>query len=114
MFLILNHQQLDIYKTTVQLVGECYQLTKYFPNDERFGLVSQLRRASVSVHLNIAEGASRRSDIERKRYFEIARGSVIEIDAALDIIKTLGYRIHKKILTPIIHHSPLTIHNVLQ
>jgi four helix bundle protein len=75
----------------VQLVGECYQLTKYFPNDERFGLVSQLRRASVSVHLNIAEGASRRSDIERKRYFEIARGSVIEIDAALDIIKTLGY-----------------------
>ena len=51
---------------------------------------SQLRRAALSVHLNIAEGASRKSLSERKRY-EIARGSLVEVDAALDIAQNLGY-----------------------
>jgi four helix bundle protein len=54
-------------------------------------MISQIRRAALSVHLNIAEGASRKSEAERKRYFEIARGSVIEIDAALDAGNDLGY-----------------------
>ncbi len=48
-------------------------------------MVSQIRRAALSVHLNIAEGASGKSEVERKRYFEISRGSIIEIDTALDI-----------------------------
>jgi len=54
-------------------------------------MISQIRRAALSIHLNIAEGASRRSHIERVRYYEIARGSIIEIDAALDIAIDLGY-----------------------
>ena len=54
-------------------------------------MISQIRRAAVSVYLNIAEGASRKSEAERKRYYEIARGSAIEIDAALDIANDLGY-----------------------
>lgn len=54
-------------------------------------MISQIRRAALSVHLNITEGASRKSDQERKRYYEVARGSVIEIDAALDIAKDLLY-----------------------
>ncbi len=54
-------------------------------------MITQIRRAALSVHLNLAEGASRKSEIERKRYFEIARGSMIEIDAALDIANDLGY-----------------------
>jgi four helix bundle protein len=54
-------------------------------------MISQIRRAALSVHLNIAEGASRKSESERKRFYEIARGSVIEIDAALDIAKDLEY-----------------------
>lgn len=54
-------------------------------------MISQIRRAALSVHLNIAEGSSRRSEAERKRYYEIARGSVIEIDAALDIANDLAY-----------------------
>ena len=48
-------------------------------------MTSQIRRAALSVHLNIAEGASRRSELERRRYYEISRGSIIEIDAALDM-----------------------------
>ena len=91
MFLQLNHQKLDVYKFSKTFVLECYKLTKYLPSDERFGMISQIRRAALSVHLNIAEGSSRKSEVERKRYYEVARGSVIEIDAALDIASELQY-----------------------
>lgn len=91
MFLSLNHQKLDIYQTSKCFVYECYKLTDQLPDKERFGIISQIRRAALSVHLNIAEGASRKSEVERKRYYEIARGSVIEIDAALDIAIELTY-----------------------
>ncbi len=91
MFLTLNHQKLDIYDFSKLFVIECYKLSKTLPADEKFGMISQIRRAALSVHLNIAEGASRKSEIERKRYFEISRGSVIEIDAAIDIAYKLEY-----------------------
>jgi len=91
MFLQLNHQKLDIYSISKTFVRECYKLTTTFPLDEKFGMISQVRRAALSVHLNIAEGASRKSENERKRFYEIARGSVIEIDAALDIANDLTY-----------------------
>lgn len=91
MFLELNHQKLDVYTFSKQLVSECYKLTKILPSEERFSMCSQIRRAALSVHLNIAEGASRKSEVERKRYFEISRGSLIEIDAALDIAFDLKY-----------------------
>jgi len=91
MFLILNHQKLDVYIAVRKLVFECYKVTNRFPAEEKFGIISQIRRAALSVHLNIAEGASRKSMVERKRFFEIARGSLIEIDAALDIAFDLNY-----------------------
>jgi four helix bundle protein len=91
MFLKLNHQKLDIYGVSKQFVLECYRLTKSLPSEEKFGMITQIRRAALSVHLNIAEGSSRKSEAERKRYYEIARGSVIEIDAALDIAIDLEY-----------------------
>ena len=74
-----------------KFVLECYKLTKHLPADEKFGMISQIRRAALSVHLNIAEGASRKSEAERKRYYQIARGSIIEIDAALDVANDLVY-----------------------
>lgn len=91
MFLTLNHQKLDVYTASKKFVLECYRLSKQLPAEEKFGMISQIRRAALSVHLNIAEGASRKSEQERKRYYEVARGSVIEIDAALDIAKELSY-----------------------
>ena len=94
MFLTLNHQKLDIFGVSRQFVAECYKLTKFLPESEKFGMISQIRRAALSVHLNIAEGASRKSDAERKRYYEVSRGSVIEIDAALDIARDLEYLIN--------------------
>ena len=91
MFLTLNHQKLDVYGISRQFVSECYKITNKFPIDEKLGMVTQIRRAAVSVHLNIAEGSSRISKDERKRFYEVARGSLIEIDAALDIANDLGY-----------------------
>jgi|SRR3954464_11796774 four helix bundle protein len=91
MFLTLNHQKLDVYGISKTVVSECYKLTKFLPVEEKFGMISQIRRAALSVHLNLSEGASRKSDQERKRFYEIARGSLIEIDAALDIAKELEY-----------------------
>ena len=91
MFLKLNHQNLDIYNFSKAFVFECYQLSKHLPESERFGMKTQIRRAALSVHLNIAEGASRKSEIERKRFYEISRSSIVEIDAALDIANGLEY-----------------------
>jgi len=91
MFLQLGHTKLEIYAPSRQFVLECYKLTKTFPAEEKFALTQQIRRAAISVHLNISEGSSRRSEADRKRFFEISRGSVIEIDAALDIASDLEY-----------------------
>lgn len=91
MFLQLGHTKLDIYNIARQFVKECYMATNKFPAEERYILVQQIKRAALSVHLNIAEGSSRKSEVERKRFYEIARGSVIEVDAALDIAADLGY-----------------------
>jgi four helix bundle protein len=91
MFLQLNHQQLDVYSAARQFAQECYRFSRHLPQDERFNMVQQIRRAALSVVLNIAEGASRKSELERKRFFEISRGSLIEIDAAFDVAEGLGY-----------------------
>jgi four helix bundle protein len=96
MFLQLAHKERDIYKVSKLFVVACYQLTNTFPSEERFNMISQIRRAALSVQLNIAEGASRKSDTERKRFYEIARGSVIEIDAAIDTAAELKYVIKEE------------------
>ena len=91
MFLKLDHHKLDIYSLSRELVKYCYVATKKFPADEKFGIVSQTRRTAVSVHLNISEGCSRKSGQERKRFFEVARGSAIEVDTAFQIAVDLEY-----------------------
>ncbi len=91
MFLQLAHTNLSIFQASRALCLECYKITKAFPSDEKFGMISQIRRAALSVHLNIAEGSSRKSVTERKRFYEISRGSAIEIDTALDIAVELEY-----------------------
>lgn len=83
MFLQLAHTKLDIFQASKSLTLECYRITKLFPQEEKFAMVQQIRRAALSVHLNIAEGCSRKSATERKRFYEISRGSVIEIDTAI-------------------------------
>jgi four helix bundle protein len=91
MFLDLKHTKLDVFKFSQELALECYRTTKLFPDSEKFAMISQIRRAALSVHLNIAEGCSRKTKPDRKRFYEIARGSVVEIDAATGIAFKLNY-----------------------
>jgi four helix bundle protein len=91
MFLQLAHTKLKVFQQSHLLSLECYKVTKQFPPEERFALTQQIRRAAIYVHLNLAEGCSGKSDGEQKRYFEIARGSVIEVDTAIGIGYKLNY-----------------------
>jgi len=97
MFLQLGHTKLEVYSISRQFVKECYKAISEFPPEERYALTQQIKRAALSVHLNIAEGSSRKSDTERKRFYEIARGSLIEVDAALDVASDLNYCAIEKI-----------------
>jgi four helix bundle protein len=91
MFIPLNHKTLDVYKASHEMLLECYKITRQLPPEERYVLISQIRRASLSVKLNIAEGASRKSSAERKRFYEVARSSVVEIDSAIEAVVDLKY-----------------------
>jgi len=91
MFLELAHTKQPVFAQSKKLIVECYKVTNTFPTSEKYALVQQMNRAAVSVHLNIAEDCSRRSGVERKRFFEIARRSVIELDTAVGVACELGY-----------------------
>ena len=86
----LKHKKLDVWRVGMEFVKEIYVITEGFPVNEKYGLVSQLRRASVSIPSNISEGASRISKIERKRFFEIARSSLVEADTQIELSIQLG------------------------
>ena len=97
MFLELAHTKPDVFKAGRQLVLSCYKISKLLPQEERFNMTQQLRRAALSIHLNLAEGSSRKSPQERRRYYEILRGSLIEVDTIFDIACELEY-FHKDAL----------------
>ena len=67
-----NYKNYEVHQIAMQLTEEIYEITKYFPDSERYDLTSQIRRAVVSIPSNIAEGASRSSEKEFARYIEIA------------------------------------------
>ena len=87
----LKHQDLKVYQAARELCKECHVLALQFPKFEMYGLSLQLRRAANSVKHNIAEGASRKSNAERKRFYEIARGSVVELDAGFETAVDVNY-----------------------
>lgn len=78
-----KYQQLIVWQKAMILVNHIYELTMVFPNDEKFGLTSQLRRAAVIVPSNIAEGSGRGSDKDFCRFLYHARGSLTEIETQL-------------------------------
>ena len=86
-----DFRKLDIWNNGIQLVKQVYQLSDKLPSEEKFGLRSQLTRASVSVPSNIAEGCSRNSEVEFKRFLEIAIGSLFEVETQIVIAQELNY-----------------------
>ena len=91
MFLHLAHTKLEIFGVTKSLTTQCYLVSSKLPVEERFGMVSQLKRAALSVHLNNAEGCGRKSLLERRRFFEVSRSSLIEVDTILDMALDMNY-----------------------
>lgn len=86
-----GYKELLVWQKGIKLVKEIYRLTRDFPQDEKWGLVSQMRRASVSIPSNIAEGQARRTTRDFIQFISIAEGSVAEVDTQLIIAYELGY-----------------------
>lgn|SRR5690606_6216183 len=83
-------EDLIVWKKSIQLAKEIYVLCSKIPNDEKFGIISQIKRCSVSIPSNIAEGAGRNSNNEFKHFLGIANGSCYELQTQLILIKELN------------------------
>lgn len=88
---IKTYKDLIVWQKSVLLVKLIYSLTVDFPEDERFGIINQLRRAVVSIASNIAEGFGRKTQKERLHFYVIAYGSALEIETQLYISKELNF-----------------------
>ncbi|MEX0608354.1 MAG: four helix bundle protein [Balneolaceae bacterium] len=86
-----QYKNLKVWQKSVELATEVYSCTKQFPSEEKFGLISQIRRSTVSISSNIAEGAGRNSNKEFKNFLNYAYGSGSELDTQLIISRNLGY-----------------------
>jgi len=85
------HQNLDAWQQAMRLVRMTYLATRSFPTDERFGLITQMRRAAVSIPSNLAEGSARNSKKEMAQFVGIAKGSLSELETQMLISSDLGY-----------------------
>lgn len=88
---VKTHKDLEVWKLGLVFVKDVYVATKKFPQEEMYGLTSQLRRASVSVPTNIAEGAAKNSRKDFVKYLYISLGSLAEIETLLYIAESLDY-----------------------
>ena len=88
---VRHYRDLLVWQKALSWVELVYAATREWPSDERFGLISQVRRACVSVPSNIAEGCARRSTPEFLRFLSIARGSLAEVETQLIIAQRLTY-----------------------
>ena len=87
----LSHKKLNVWKQSMILIKEVYLFTKNLPSDEKYNLISQMRRSAISVASNIAEGFSRTTDKDKKRFLEISRSSLVELDTQFEACIEIGY-----------------------
>lgn len=87
----MYHKDLEVYKKSIEFVKDIYQITAKYPREEQFGLVSQMRRAAVSIPSNIAEGNARFSDRDTSRFVDMALGSLAEVDTQLLLSLELNF-----------------------
>jgi four helix bundle protein len=86
-----THKDLDVWKLAIELVVNVYKITKGFPQEEIYGLISQVKRCSVSIPSNIAEGAGRSSIKEFSHFLSISLGSLAELETQMIISNRLDY-----------------------
>lgn len=95
---ISTHKDLIVWQKSILLVTDVYTLTKNFPVDERFGMVSQLNRAVISIPANIAEGWGRELSKNYLQFLRISRGSLMEVETMVLISKNLNYITEKNFI----------------
>jgi four helix bundle protein len=88
---IKNFRDLDVWKLGMEIVVDVYEVTKSFPKEEVYGLISQMRRAAVSIASNIAEGFNRYHNKEYKQFLYISLGSCAELETQIEVSGSLGY-----------------------
>jgi four helix bundle protein len=88
---IETYRDLEAWKLAIRLTKFIYRASEKFPQDERFGLTSQIRRAAVSVASNIAEGWGRGTTSDYARFLRMARGSIFEVETQIVIARELGF-----------------------
>jgi four helix bundle protein len=88
---IRPHRKLDVWKMSMDFVKDIYHSTEVFPKSETFGIVSQMRRASISIPSNLAEGAARKGTKKFKQFLNIAQGSISELDTQIELALMLNY-----------------------
>ena len=88
---MFTFEKLEVWHKSIDFADEVYRLTKRFPDEERFGLTSQMRRAAVSVASNVAEGSARYSRNDFARFIEIATGSLFEVVTQATIGRRQNY-----------------------
>ncbi len=86
-----SYQDLEVWKSSIALVTEIYQVTTRFPSSEIYGLTNQIRKAAVSIPSNIAEGQGRISPKEFRQFLSISIGSLAEVETQLIIAKEINY-----------------------
>ncbi len=89
--LVTNYRDLEIWQEAMDVCKEIYMLTKNFPSEEKYGLVSQLRRAAVSVPSNIAEGFTRKTFGDKKYLMSVAMSSLAEVETQLELSTSFDY-----------------------
>ncbi|HHE38789.1 MAG TPA: four helix bundle protein [Candidatus Cloacimonetes bacterium] len=99
---VISHEDLNVWKDSINLVTEIYRLTKDFPQNELYGLTNQIRRSAISIPSNIAEGSGRKSKKEYIQFLYVSLGSIVELDTQLIIAKNLGYLPNKDIRTDLL------------
>ena len=88
----MRYESLEVYKKSYELALSLYKFTNELPKEERYGIISQIKRASLSIPLNIAEGYGKQaSKAEFNRFLSMAKGSCSEINVLLSFLKDLGY-----------------------
>ena len=88
---MLPYKELNVYQNIKDLIASVYQILRHFPLEEKYAICDQLRRASVSIASNLAEGMSRFSNKDKRHFIEMSYGSLMEVDCQLDIAQMVGY-----------------------
>lgn len=86
-----NFRNLKVWQLGIDIVTKSYQLARHLPSQEKYGIISQLTRAAVSIPSNIAEGSSRKSEKEFHYFLEISLGSAYEVETLLLVIEKLSF-----------------------